>query len=172
MGAWGSLLLLDELNSARRHVRIFKLRTRTIDMRGIIWQTKRFEFEDEEKSNRPPGIKKLSEMSKGRKIFTDVVCIWLCIEKDDKDNYINSLLLRFRELNQKFYKSEKVLILPFAHMSNNLEEPARAKEVLDKAVNMFKEKGFLTDRASFGTHKNVLWEIGGSIAEASYFEFP
>jgi len=141
-------------------------------MRGIIWQTKRFEYEDESKSEKPQGIEKLSEMSKGRRVFTDVVCIWLCIEKGDKDDYLNSLFLRFYDLNQEFYKSKKVLILPFAHMSNNLEEPAIAKEILDKAIKIFNQKGMPAERASFGTHKSVLWEIGGSIAEASYFEFP
>ena len=141
-------------------------------MKGIIWRFKRFESEDVKKSTWPKEIKKYQEFEKEAKKFLDVIGIWLCIEKDDKEEYLNFLVERVIKLNNQLYKLKKIVILPFVHLSNRIEEPKKSKEIFEKLVERLKEKGFETYRISFGTHKRLLWEIPGQIGEASYFEFP
>ena len=141
-------------------------------MRGIIWRLKRFESEDILKSSWPKGIKEHADFEKNVKKFENVVCIWLCVEKDDKEGYLDSLVERATELNEQFYKFNKAIVLPFAHLSNKLEKPKRAKEILNKLTEKLRERSFEVDRITFGTHKRALWEISGNVADVSYYEFP
>ena len=141
-------------------------------MRGIIWRFKRIESEDIKKSTWPKGIREHREFDKDPKKFHDVIGIFLCVEKNDKEEYVNSLVERIIETNNQFYKLKKIVVIPFAHLSNKLEHSEKAKEMLEKLVERLKQESFETHRISFGTHKRVLWEIPGQVGEASYFEFP
>lgn len=141
-------------------------------MRSIIWCFSRFESEDIKKSTWPSGIREHREFEKGVKEFYDGIGIFLCIEKDDREEYLNALTERIVELNNRFYKLKQVIILPFVHLSNKIEHPKRAKQIIEKLNEKLQEKGFKTHRISFGTHKRFLWEIPGQVAEVSYFEQP
>lgn len=140
-------------------------------MKGIIWRLQKMESEDIKKSTWPEGISKHREFEKEKKEFHDIIGIFLCIEEGDKEIYLNSLVRRVTDLNSQFYKLNKIVIVPFGHLSNKLEKPKQAKELIDKAVQKLKANGFEVNRVSFGTHKRLLWEIPGQPAAASYFEF-
>lgn len=142
-------------------------------MKGIIWRFKKFESEDAAKSTLPKGIWKHREFKKGAARFSDVIGVWLCIEKDDKEEYLKSLIKRIIELDNQYYNNlKKIVILPFAHLSNKLESPEKSKELLEKLREELREKGFEVYRMSFGTRKRLLFETRGQAAECCYFEFP
>jgi len=141
-------------------------------MRGLIVKTGHFYFKDKVKSTRPKGIKKHREFDKEGKSFTNLITIWLCVEKDDKEEYLYDLLKRIQELNETFYHLEEALVIPFGHMSNNLASPSYSKELLEKLTELLKKENFKVDRVTFGTHKDLAFEIPGQPAQVSYFEFP
>ncbi len=140
-------------------------------MRGLIIKTDRFYFKDREKSTWPKGIKDYQNFEKEGKEFSNVINVWVCVEKDDRENYIINLVRRIKELNDNFYKLSHVVVLPFGHLSNKLANPKKAKEFLDKIVELL-QRDFKVDAVTFGTHKDLILEIPGQPAEVSYFEFP
>ncbi len=141
-------------------------------MRGIILNLKRLESEDIRKSTRPFGIKKHREFEKEVKKFSDIIGIFICVEKGDKINYLNSLINRIIEINNQFYKLSEIIIIPFAHLSNKLETPEKAKKIIENLKDKLELKGFKTNKIIFGTHKRFLLEIQGQVASVSYFEIP
>lgn len=98
-----------------------------MNMRGLIIKTSRFYFKDREKSTWPKGIGNYREFDKKGKNFTNLITIWLCVEKDDKEEYLDNLLNRIIELNETFYHLKEALVIPFGHMSNNLASPEESK---------------------------------------------
>ena len=141
-------------------------------MKSIIWRVKKIESEDIRKSTWPKGIREYREFKKNIEKFHDVIGVWLCIEESDKEEYLDSLVERIINLNNQFYKLKKIVVVPFAHLSNKLEHPEKSKKLFEKLTEKLKEKNFETYRITFGTHKRFLWEVMGQVAGASYFEFP
>ena len=141
-------------------------------MRGIIWRFTKFESEDISKSTWPKGIREHREFSKGVKGFYDVIGVWVSVENDDEPTYADYLSERVENLNNTFYKLKKIVILPFAHLTNKLASPQESKKMIIAIGEKLKEKGFDVSYFTFGTHKRLLWEIPGQVGEASYFEFP
>jgi len=85
---------------------------------------------------------------------------------------LEELADRIVSVNSRFYNLQKAVVVPFGHLSNKLEDPEIAKQLLDKLVSILNKFNLKTERISFGTHKRFLWETRGQVAEASYFEFP
>lgn len=141
-------------------------------MRGLIFKTTKFYSQDLEKSNWPPAIKGKQDFDNKRKDFEDVICIWLCVEKDDKEEYIDDLMDRIISLNDQFYNLEKVVLLPFGHLSRNLAHPDLSIKLIDFLADKLKGSGFKVYKMSFGTHKSIGFDIAGHLGGVSYFEFP
>ena len=141
-------------------------------MRGLIVKTARFYFKDRSKSTRPEGIKDYQNFDHSAEEFRNVISVWVCIEKDDKEDYLEDLVDRVRELNEKFYHMKHVLVLPFGHLSRNLAPPKKARQFIINLSKLLQKSGFTVDTVTFGTHKDLVFEIPGQPAEVSYFEFP
>lgn len=141
-------------------------------MRGLIVKADKFYFKDREKSTWPKGIKEFQNFEKEGKEFSNVINVWVCVEKDDKKDYVQKLAERIKELNDTFYKLSDVVVLPFGHLSNRLADPKTTLELLNFLVDLLKKLNFKVDLATFGTHKDLKLEIHGQPAEVSYFEFP
>lgn len=141
-------------------------------MRGLIFKTTKFYSQDLEKSNWPPVIKGKQDFDSERKDFINVICIWICIEKDDKDEYLNSVLKRIISLNDQFYNLDEIVLMPFGHLSRNLAHPDLAKKLIDEMAVKLSEAGFKVSKMSFGTHKLYGFDIAAHRGGTSYFEFP
>ena len=141
-------------------------------MRGLIVRTNYLYSKDIRKSTWPEDISDYSNFDKKPKEFSNVINLWICIEKEDKEQYLKSLIKRIKDLNKQFYKLNHIVVLPFAHLSNNLAHPQKSRELLSKLVDLLKKEKFQVDIISFGTHKNFNFEMPGQPAAVSYFEFP
>ena len=140
-------------------------------MRGLIIKTSRFYSKDREKSTWPKGISKYRNFDQAAEEFSNVICVWLCVEKGDKEKYLTDLVQRVKELNATFYHLSHVVVLPFAHLSRNLARPKTAREFIAKLAALL-GNSFTVDTITFGTHKDLIFEIPGQPAGVSYFEFP
>ncbi|MFC2174695.1 threonyl-tRNA synthetase editing domain-containing protein [archaeon] len=138
-------------------------------MRGVILGCRKFKYTDTRKSTWPKGI---FPTAFGSGEFRDAIVVLSCIEKGDNMEYIESAVQRVVELNNAFHRKKKVVILPFAHLSNKLEHPRKALPLLVHFQERLQEEGFSVGSASFGTDKDALFDILGHRASVSYFEFP
>lgn len=65
---------------------------------------------------------------------------------------------------------ERVVILPFAHLSNNLAEPKVGLSIIKEIESTLKNKLEIV-AAHFGSNKSFLLEIYGHAGNARYREF-
>lgn len=141
-------------------------------MRGLIFKTKGFKSLDLERSNRPTEIIGKQDFDKDQKDFKqNTICVWICVEKDDKKSYIDELVERINYLNKQFYNLQEIIILPFGHLSRNLAHPDLSVKLINNLVTKL-EKELKVHKMSFGTHKEVGFNIAGHPGGISYFEFP
>lgn len=141
-------------------------------MRGLIIKANYFYSKDIHKSTWPNDISKYRTFDKVAEEFRNIINVWICVEKGDKKQYLKKLVGRIIELNKQFYKLNHVVVLPFAHLSNKLAHPKKVREFISNLLILLREKDFETDVISFGTHKDLKFDIPGQPAEVSYFEFP
>ena len=126
-------------------------------------------YEDISYATRPKGIPR-KDLKKGE--FSNVVGVLVCVEKGDSIEYIEQAVERVDVMNKEFYNEGHIFVMPFAHLSNNLERPKKAISILDIFVEMLKEKGYDVSLGSFGTNKKFMISIYGHTGSVSYFEFP
>lgn len=139
-------------------------------MRGLIFNCNKYSFSDVEKSTRPFGIEKI-DVILTKNEFKNIVLLLLCIEKDDKENFINMAMKRIIDLNKKYYKNNKIVIAPFVHLSNNIEKPEKSIKICKLFAEKLRESGFEVSEVTFGTHKSSVLDFLGNPYDVSYFEF-
>jgi len=100
------------------------------------------------------------------------VLVFLCIEKGDTFKYLKSAVNRVEFINTEFNLSNKIFVMPFAHLSNKLEEPGKSIEMISRFAKKLEKYGYTVQQGTFGTHKDTLFHIKGHPASVSYFEFP
>ena len=71
----------------------------------------------------------------------------------------------------KEVKRNKVVIVPFAHLSNNLGNTKESLEILKKIETKLKRSRLKTMRAHFGSNKSLHLDIYGHPGNARYREF-
>ncbi|MFA5406226.1 MAG: threonine--tRNA ligase [Candidatus Nanoarchaeia archaeon] len=106
--------------------------------------------------------KKVSEMKECLVVFTSV-------EKEDENNINGAVDALVNEVKKQaeLVKTKRVVLYPYAHLSDDLSKPAAAQDVLVEAEKKLK-KSFEVLRAPFGWYKR--FEIsckGHPLAEAS-----
>jgi threonyl-tRNA synthetase len=99
--------------------------------------------------------------------FEEVVVLFTAIEEGDNTAIAQKAVDDVRAFLGKL-KVNRILIYPFAHLSNNLSKPSEALKVLKDMETYAKEKGIETYRAPFGWNKQFTISIKGHpLAEQS-----
>ena len=93
-----------------------------------------------------------------------------CIEKGDDEILVGRVVDRVKQINA-FINRNEVVLLPFAHLSRNLESVDRSIVMLNKIGVALEDAGFDSSLLSFGTHKDISLDSAGHNGSASYFEF-
>jgi len=91
------------------------------------------------------------------------------IKENNLNEWIDTHKLEVAKMSQEV-GHKNIVILPFAHLSNNL---AKVKEGI-KAITLIEEKlkeNYNVIRAHFGSHKSLLLDIYGHPGNARYREF-
>ena len=68
-------------------------------------------------------------------------------------------------------KRKSAAIVPFAHLSNNLEEPKKSFDILERIEKKVGKKGIRTLRSHFGSNKSLHLDVYGHVGNARYREF-
>ena len=128
-------------------------------------------YKDRRYATKPNNIYKFRK-TKEENLFKNVVCVWLCVEQEDIDEYVKEAAGRVDVMNKNFYNEGHILVMPFAHLSNNLAKPSLATSVIKDFAEKLRKKNYKVSVGSFGTNKDFLFEIYGHPASVSFFEFP
>jgi threonyl-tRNA synthetase len=103
----------------------------------------------------------------------NVLVCFICFEKKDKgknekliNDYIESLKIDLERLRFK-----RILIYPYAHLSNSLGSPRLARLFIEKLHQTLIKKGFETYKSPFGWYKSFRLECIGHPLSEAYREF-
>jgi len=104
--------------------------------------------------------------------LNDIVVLFTCVEEGDNEKVAKQAIDEVKDALQEL-KAERILIYPYAHLSNNLAKPADALTVLKAMEKHAKDSGIETYRSPFGWNKQFTISIKGHpLAEQSKFIAP
>lgn len=112
-------------------------------------------------------IELAEETDKKQRRIEEVVVLFIAVEEGDDENLASQVIEETQDFLGKL-KVNKILIYPYAHLSQKLSKPAVALKVIKAIEKKAKEKGLETYRAPFGWNKQFTISIKGHpLAEQS-----
>jgi len=102
----------------------------------------------------------IKDEEKKKRIVKDALALLVSIEKDDTEK-IGSLAIKEALESAKHLGKKIIVIYPFAHISNNLEEPDRAMKLIKYLYNEAKKSDLEIISAPFGWNKSLKIDIKG-----------
>ena len=112
------------------------------------------------------------EAEKKENRIEDVVLLLTAVEEGDDEVLAHKAIDDVRAFLGKL-KVNRILIYPYAHLSNRLARPAKALQVLKLMGDYAKQKGIETHRAPFGWNKQFAVSVKGHpLAEQSRSYLP
>ncbi len=111
-------------------------------MKSLIIHTKKFHIKSIKKSNRPKDIISITnQKNKFRHNF--IMVIFITIEKNDTEGQLfkmtEEIFKVFSSIKKKNSESS-IIIVPFAHLSNNLEKPSIANAKINNLYELLSQK--------------------------------
>ncbi|MEM3791157.1 MAG: threonine--tRNA ligase [Candidatus Micrarchaeaceae archaeon] len=95
------------------------------------------------------------EPAKSEKVrIEDALVLFIAIEEGDDEKYINQAI-NDSVVFAKKQGLNKIVLYPFSHLSNNLEEPRRAMELFEKSKAIAKGYGLEIYSSPFGWNKKL-----------------
>lgn len=133
-------------------------------MRILLFHCSRIGSRDVRKSTRPKGIVSDTPV---QRTFHDALLALVCVEPWDGEDAIaeasSSIVSHLRLIRR-----DHVVLTPFAHLSNQLAEPGKARVVLDALQKSLTRSTYRVDMLSFGFHKN----FGFALSDVSIHGHP
>jgi len=112
------------------------------------------------------------EAEKKENRIEEAVVLFVAVEEGDNSILVQKAIDDTRAFLGK-QKTNRILIYPFAHLSNVLSKPSEALKIIKDMETYAKQKGIETYRAPFGWNKQFTISIKGHpLAEQSRFYAP
>lgn len=138
-------------------------------MRALLLHTDEFESRTVEGSTRPSSIEPEYE-GEGTRSMKLNLTVFFCVEKDDNPLKVDSIYSEIIN-SAKEFGTNKIMIAPFVHLSNNIANPKVAKALYEGLVNKFKGSEYIIETSHFGYHKSLLLKVKGHPGSFRYREF-
>jgi hypothetical protein len=138
-------------------------------MRALLFHCRNYKVKIDRLANRPENISP-EEVKEKDQIQEDCVVALITVEKGDHLKANCNKLIKEIETMCKEVAHGKVVVLPFAHLSNNLADSSDGIKAMELVENELRKK-FEVLRAHFGSHKSLLLDIYGHPGNARYREF-
>ncbi len=138
-------------------------------MRALLFHCRNYGIKVGKLSNRPKDIRP-EEILEKEQNCSDCIVVLVTVERGDDIKKCSFGLLKEIIKMKKEVGHKNVVILPFAHLSNNLAE----SEIVIKIISFIEDnlkKDFNVIRSHFGSHKDLLLDIYGHPGNARYREF-
>jgi threonyl-tRNA synthetase len=105
-------------------------------------------------------VKSAEECDEKENRLEEIVVLFTCVEEGDNEAVAKKAVKEIKAFLEKL-KVKKILIYPYAHLSNNLAKPADALKTLKAMEKHAKEAGIETHRTPFGWCKKFSISIKG-----------
>jgi len=92
--------------------------------------------------------------------YEEILVAFVAIEKEDNEEKVEKMVSEI-EIVAKRIGVNRILVYPFAHLSNNLASPQIAQELMEKLIQKLKEKNFEVYSAPFGWAKELHLKVKG-----------
>jgi threonyl-tRNA synthetase len=138
-------------------------------MRSLIVHADNFEAKINAKSNRPYGIVPETQRAEVDR-FQDGLVVFFCVEEGDNEIQLEKLYNEITKAANEI-QTNKVLIAPFVHLSQNIADPQTAKEFYKTLLNKVKDANYQTSSSHFGYHKTLSLDIKGHPGSFRFREF-
>ncbi len=96
----------------------------------------------------------------GKKEVGEALVVLTAIEKGDDSEVLKNYLKSIKEI-LKQVGTKKVVLYPYAHLSNNLGSPKNAIEILKNAYKKLSEEGYKVYLVPFGYYKSFELKVKG-----------
>lgn len=138
-------------------------------MRTVIFHCRNYRTEVVELSDLPKNIKpeEILENNQKQELSNCVVAL-VTVESKDNPEVAKYLISETSKMAQDVGTSS-IVILPFAHLSNDLAPSDLSLSVIKSTVEGL--KGFNVMQAHFGSHKELLLDVYGHPRNVRYREF-
>lgn len=138
-------------------------------MKALLLHCKNYRITVGDLANRPNGVE--PELIKNKTHEAqDCVLALVTVEKEDSDEVTSKLAAELEKMASDVGRKD-IVILPFAHLSNNLAESATAIGILDGVGENLINKGYNAIRNHFGSHKEFMFDVYGHPGNARFREF-
>ena len=138
-------------------------------MRSLLFHCKSYRTKVESLANRPDEISPEEITEKEQLCKNCIVALITVEEQDDPNETSAGVAEEILKMSQEIGR-DTVVILPFAHLSNNLAKSKVGIQTIELVENILKQKVKVL-RAHFGSHKELLIDIYGHPGNARYREF-
>ena len=137
-------------------------------MKLLMWHCKNYSVKITGVSNRPRNIEPEKQRSKDERMKNCIVSM-ITIEKEDEMLSIGQAKKEIEKF-AKDAKSDSIVLMPFAHLSNNIADSKKSITTLDNLEKDLKEN-FEILRSHFGYHKELLLHTFGHKTNVRFREF-
>jgi threonyl-tRNA synthetase len=100
------------------------------------------------------------EPKKKKQLFEEIAVLFTTIEEGDNTNIARKAMEDIKDCLDQL-KVNRILIYPYAHLSNTLAKPADALKLIKELEKVAKDLGFETHRTPFGWNKKFSISIKG-----------
>lgn len=120
-------------------------------MKCLIWYCKKYYLGNIQQSNR---LKEKLDNNENEINEENTFAIWITIEIESDYNYFENLLKDLNELKGHF-KTNKIILTPFAHLANPQVSFKTAFRILCDLETFLKQNNFDVKKAHFGSAKDL-----------------
>ncbi len=89
--------------------------------------------------------------------LTDCLIAFITLERDDTAKDVRTMVEEIHEICEE-YNVQRIMLIPFAHLSNNLLNPKDARKLLEEMENILLERYHLLV-SEFGVEKGLMLEL-------------
>lgn len=138
-------------------------------MKSLFIHARDFETDFHSFANRPKNIVNEELNDKAKQSCSDCVVVLITVEKNDCEEVVDRIIDEIIKICNEF-KRKKVVITPFAHLSNNLAEPALSLEIF-KSIETKLIDVLDVLSVHFGSNKSLLLKTYGHVGNIRFREF-
>lgn len=120
-------------------------------MKLLLWHCERLSYVDGKPSTRPEGIHQVAPTPTSGS-FNDLLVVFTTVESGDGEANIERATQEIQRMI-KMIGERLVLLMPFAHLSNDLAEEEQATGAIAEIARRLAQGHSEVVRASFGFHK-------------------
>ena len=138
-------------------------------MKALLLHSGRFRAYLQKPATRPKGIEPDPRNTK-LEWMRDCLTCFFTIESNDTETQLAKLHAEIVK-SAEDVGTNRLMIVPFAHLSNDLAPPKIAKAMFLQLVNMFENNDFMVRSSHFGYHKSLELDTKGHPGAVRYREF-